>query len=880
MRSKRHVIKYLYTLLSDKFYEPFENMYSPSNEFLNIIMQILNNKKENWKIIRDGLWFHVFPLNSEIMTQGWKIHISSTINNAERILAKVAKILIDKKIPFKFALDKTILSMMNFKDWQRSASGKFITIYPNENEFKEIIEILYSELKEEEGPYILSDRRYKDCKVLYYRYGGFKRITFVDIMGMKEYMIVSPNGEYIKDERLPYFNLPPWVKDPFPLEDKEPNELALKNGQYLIEKALHFSNTGGVYLAKDRNSNKYVVIKEARPYTCKDNLGNDAVTLLHKEYEILKILKDTNIAPKPIELFQEWEHTFLVMEYIREKNLRELFFSKFHPILKLNFNSRESKEFYKIYKKVFLNFLDALEIIHSKGIILGDISPYNVIVNPKNYKVKFIDFEGAIRKGIDKPFLLFTPGFRKVDRNFFSFNADFYSMGALMFYFLFPINVFSDLRKDLYDNVLKMILKDLGWSKRIYNCINILINSVNENVNKIPYISKYVRKSLVSSNKVVKKAGFITKKLSKERLQKIVEGFGNFILNHIEDEREDRLFPSDPFLYHTNSLSLGFGATGILYALKKCNFDIPKKAFYWIEKKLKGVNEKDYPPGFITGLSGIAWALWELGYEDKSLKIIELTEKSPLKFKNHSLFYGMAGIGLTNLFFYLITSEAKFLERAINYGNKIIEVSKINKKGIFWEYENKVYLGYGYGQSGVSLFLLRLYQVTKEKKYFEYGIKGVFFDLKNGRKIEKDVISFPEAIGDKTLEHYIECGTAGIIKVLLRYKFFNKLKRLIPDICRKYSVFPGILFGISSFIDTLIDVYIFTNDVQYLEMMNRPLTGLIDIYLLSFPDGYAVPGDNLFRISCDYATGIAGVMRTIHRVLTLDEADFTLDQIS
>ena len=41
----------------------------------------------------------------------------------------------------------------------------------------------------------------------------------------------------------------------------------------------------------------------------------------------------------------------------------------------------------------------------------------------------------------------------------------------------------------------------------------------------------------------------------------------------------------------------------------------------------------------------------------------------------------------------------------------------------------------------------------------------------------------------------------------------------------------------------------------------------------------ATPGDNLFRISCDYGTGIAGVLRTLHRLTHLDEADFVLDGV-
>jgi hypothetical protein len=62
-------------------------------------------------------------------------------------------------------------------------------------------------------------------------------------------------------------------------------------------------------------------------------------------------------------------------------------------------------------------------------------------------------------------------------------------------------------------------------------------------------------------------------------------------------------------------------------------------------------------------------------------------------------------------------------------------------------------------------------------------------------------------------------------------------------------------------------------------MAKRPVTGIRDIYLLKRPEGLATPGDNLFRISCDYTTGIAGVMRALHRFAHHDEADFVLDEV-
>jgi hypothetical protein len=62
-------------------------------------------------------------------------------------------------------------------------------------------------------------------------------------------------------------------------------------------------------------------------------------------------------------------------------------------------------------------------------------------------------------------------------------------------------------------------------------------------------------------------------------------------------------------------------------------------------------------------------------------------------------------------------------------------------------------------------------------------------------------------------------------------------------------------------------------------MAQRPIAGIYDFYLIKQPTGLATPGDGLFRISCDYATGVAGVMRTLYRNAHPGDADFVLDEI-
>jgi len=81
------------------------------------------------------------------------------------------------------------------------------------------------------------------------------------------------------------------------------NKLIL-NGHYLIYEALLFSNKGGVYKGEDLTTGASVIIKEARPFVDVSLLGNDAVTVLKKEFKILKKMANTGLAPKPIDFFK------------------------------------------------------------------------------------------------------------------------------------------------------------------------------------------------------------------------------------------------------------------------------------------------------------------------------------------------------------------------------------------------------------------------------------------------------------------------------------------------------------------------------------------------------------------------------------------------
>lgn len=295
---------FLYLMANDNFYDTIDQ-YQPSNIYKQLVESNIGNDK--WDIFRSSMWYNCHKHPERLPTQGWKIHVSATLNNAQEVLNISSKICLARETSFKFGLDETTLLLMNSKGWNRGGSGKFITIYPlDKQDFTSLIAELYEKLKSYEGPYILSDKRYKDCKVLYYRYGGITLERGMSYTGEFLPFIRDPKRKQVADSRNPYFSPPSWVQDPFPdinPIDQESEEQPLLNNRFQIETAVGFSNTGGVYKALDTVTGSLVILKEARSNAGFDTRGNDAVSLLKKEYRLLNKLKALNIAPNPWLLF-------------------------------------------------------------------------------------------------------------------------------------------------------------------------------------------------------------------------------------------------------------------------------------------------------------------------------------------------------------------------------------------------------------------------------------------------------------------------------------------------------------------------------------------------------------------------------------------------
>src|SRR5580693_9378235 len=81
-----------------------------------------------WKLSPAGIWTHL--LYGPLPRYGWKIHVSSTLENAPTILQIVSEVAFRHECSFKHLNGLEAFLLLHFKNESRLQSGKFIALYP------------------------------------------------------------------------------------------------------------------------------------------------------------------------------------------------------------------------------------------------------------------------------------------------------------------------------------------------------------------------------------------------------------------------------------------------------------------------------------------------------------------------------------------------------------------------------------------------------------------------------------------------------------------------------------------------------------------------------------------------------------------------------
>jgi len=806
----------------------------------------VKNLPQGWQIsTEDSFWTMVYVPNQAMIVQGFKIHISTTFEKADETLDIVASILFEAKISFKHVKDQESLYNMYSKHGSRISAGKFITIYPNEDEFIPTLNHLSDALANmPKGPYILTDKRYKDSNV-YYRYGAFRDIK--DENGVA--CILDAEGKMIPDLREPRFCLPDFVSIPEEIldEDKKmtknspntPSRLQL----YSIEKVIRFSNAGGIYIGTRKEDGKKCVIKEARKQIGLDGQRRNAEYRLNVEYEALTRLRGVDGVVQTMDYFNVWENIFLVIEFVDGVSL--------HTWMAQNYPFSAEIDTSDYFDKVadIINQLKSIiEAMHEKGVAMCDIQTQNILVD-ENLKIKIIDFETAEPADADSTPALATRGFANV-LNTKAKDRDWYSLNRLFQFLLLPLGA-------VYDIDMKVNKDHVIW----------VYNNYNENNFKYFYDFQMEIKTKIEKFDNIFKTTYEDAKeliIKGRALQEIdVSSIENKVINGLLSNVDNnnpalvngdiRQFETDCGLY--NIQNGGFGAVLTLMRTKNLN----NAAKSWIEKHVDSIIANEYNNGYLTGKSGIACVLYEAGYKKEGLMIMQ----SVINTYDHndtdiSLRSGLSGIGLALAAFYKETGNAKFLIEAEKICKQVIE-QFINletlPKGKDWQSIN---LGLFDGYSGISLFLSALYNATGKSEYINASTAAIQKDLENSRTAPEDgSLQILDARG--RLLPYLSLGSIGVgvaiqtLNNLSGQLFFESELKAISGVSKcRLSIEPGIFEGVAG----MLFINCFTENKSII----KDTLAKLNLFLIEYGDMIFMPGRMFYKFSSDVHTGIAGVL--------------------
>jgi lantibiotic modifying enzyme len=238
------------------------------------------------------------------------------------------------------------------------------------------------------------------------------------------------------------------------------------------------------------------------------------------------------------------------------------------------------------------------------------------------------------------------------------------------------------------------------------------------------------------------------------------------------------------------------------------------------------------------------------------------------------MFLGVAGWGLVSLHFFLETRRQSYLEQAVKAGEHLVHIAQHEGTTSFWrsKYDGLVHFGYGFGASGIALFLMYLYKATKSSEFRTCAIRALDFDLAHRvegesgwhwRRFENDTLLYP----------YWIHGSAGIGSTLIRFSHWLGIKRyeilareIAEDTIVKYAFIPSLFEGLAGIGEFALDMFQFTGDESY-RLKALDIADTILWFKINKPQGVAYPGRWLTRISCDYGTGSAGIGLFLKRLL-------------
>lgn len=878
-----------------------QNSANPLLEILNLALAGLPDLGAGWTVTTsatpDAPWTRVSHYTAKKLNQGWKLHVSATLNSAPEVLARALPVLLAHPVIFKFASSLEVLGSLNEGNGALSQVGKFITVYPaSDEQAVSLAKALDEATKGLAGPKVPSDRQLMPDSLVHYRYGGFDGLVMQTPLGEILPAMYGPDGELVPDRRVVPYQPPAWVKDPFEQTGTAqplPAAGSLIAGKYYIVAKLYNSPRNTVFLGIDLVNKKRCVLKRANGDTGEEG---EAFTRLAHEAAVLQRLCPDPRFPAFYGLVEHAGSRYLIMEdvegYTLESYIQRLGASgQFLPGQQAIAWGRE--------------IASMLTKIHASGLVYRDLKTTNIIVTPDDH-LRLIDFELArdYTATIQPTFGLGTRGYmspQQFSRQAAGVSDDIYALGVILYYLATgaepsmspnphnllarPIELLNPAAPAALTSIVARCL-DHDPAKRFATMAD-LDAALAACENSAPVEAPALGGERQPETEAEARARYQqwATRLAGTLCRTAQPAPGGKGLGWVSQHGGAMGFAS-------RDLNTGSGGTTLALAeLAAVSGDsqqreVLRQAAEWLSVAPRPAGFA--APGLYVGEAGVGTALLRAGQAlENEAFIAEAARRgkyvASLPYASPDLFNGTAGRLRFHLWLWNATGDAEHLEAALRAGEVLVETAEaVEGGGLHWTIpagydglSGHAYAGYAHGASGIADSLLDLYEVTGQEKFKNTALQTAAWLARLAIPTLDDGsgLDWPHEQGTVPSGGLWCHGASGVGIFFLhldRLGIMPEARELVRRAAKMVArgsrwASPVLCHGLAGQIEFLLDVYQAWGDPVYLAEA-RSLGRLLEAFAFERNGLWFWSSEAPDVVSADLMVGYGGIALTLQRL--------------
>ncbi|MDN5562472.1 MAG: class III lanthionine synthetase LanKC [Luteococcus sp.] len=796
-----------------------------------------NELPAGWLLHRFGGWESWTPRDWEPRLQGWKIHISTTPEEAAATLADVTAICVERGTAFKFLPTLAVLIDSSSKQAHRGSSGKFITIYPvDDADLTDLLARLTVTLDGRQGPYILSDLRIGRAPV-FVRYGAFLAL---DVPGAEDERVASITRVDLcglePDQRQPRFHVPDGVQVPEVVRtamEAAEGKVASRLDEFTAITPLHFSNAGGVYRATLPDGQQRV-LREARPHAGLDGRGRCALTRQRTEQHVLEQLAGLPGVQRLRGQFTAWEHSYLELDYVEGTTLTSW------VVAGIGLQQEQPEQYARQVARIGRQLVDIVQSIHDRGWALGDVHAGNVLVGP-DLAVTVVDLEDAQR--LDQPREI---GFRVfeycAETSVDARAADWFAIARALMLCFYSDWEAEAVSPDFWTSCRHMVAEAYGPE------VDALLAEVEA---RYPAGTRSV---LASDVQLHHQPGG-------PQLSDLVEALMAGV-DWSRDFGTDGSYPGDPHPEDPVAVhGLAHGRAGVLLAQQRTGHPVDQAALE-VVTTVAGTWPAGAEPNLMHGQAGLALALSELGRPEAGARAAAQALETAQGLRRLELAEGQSGAVLAAIEVAGAAGDEKLLADALGCLERIHRTAATSASA---QRSLGLRRGLHHGTTGLALVDVVAHLATGEDRYLDWAREDVMGDVSTCVAMANGQVMVPDTVNGRVMP-YLDWGSAGVwmvaelVERLTGEPVLDEAQRSgLAETCSSdIFVYPTLHHGRAGTMVSLLAA-----GPGHRAEVERQV-GLVRASLFELDEKAFVIGEGMLRVSSDLATGAAGVALALH----------------